>query len=99
MNSDYSKYYTESGRVIGRARMTFRAALLLFALAGLLATAACKGSDSASGQNRARAEARKVKTVPVTQIPVGKSVSVTGTLLAFDQAVVSTKIPGRIAAV
>jgi RND family efflux transporter MFP subunit len=89
----------ESGRRIAREAVTVRGAVVLFALAGLLATAACKGGDSASGQNRARADARRVKTVAVTQIPVGKSVSVSGTLLAFDQAVVSTKIPGRIASV
>jgi RND family efflux transporter MFP subunit len=61
--------------------------------------AGCKGTDSAKGQSNGSKETRKVKTTAVTQIPVGRSVSVTGTLLAFDQAVVSTKIPGRVGSI
>ncbi len=72
------------------------------ALAGFvlfsLAMAACKsgypasqrqGGDSASGP-------RQVKTARVVEMPVGQTVTVNGTLAAYDQTTVSVKVAGRV---
>ncbi|MCA1631851.1 MAG: efflux RND transporter periplasmic adaptor subunit, partial [Acidobacteria bacterium] len=42
--------------------------------------------------------ARQVKVAKVSEMPVGASVQVTGTLAAQDQATVSVKVPGRLRA-
>lgn len=75
-------------------------ALFILVFSGLIVLSGCKSPD-ATAQNRGDAskDPRKVKTAPVEQIPVGKSVQVTGTLLAFDQAVISAKTPGRLAVI
>jgi RND family efflux transporter MFP subunit len=70
--------------------------LFLFLLA--LASSACKSgypairSDVAGGKGAAR----KVKTTQVVEMPVGETVTVNGTLAAYDQTTVSVKVPGRL---
>jgi multidrug efflux pump subunit AcrA (membrane-fusion protein) len=71
-------------------------ALSLFALASI----GCKSDYPASArQPAAGGEAgapKQVRTVQVAETPVGRSVTVTGTLAAFDQATLSAKVPGRL---
>lgn len=81
--------------------------LLLASLAAYaLLFGACKSDYPAGGQQKIAGadgkgggEARQVKVGRVEQIPVGASVSVTGTLAAKDEATLSIKVPGRISAV
>ena len=71
-------------------------AILICAVALL---GACKSDYPAtSRQNRpgeARA-ARQVKTARVEETPFGESVTVNGTLAAYDQTTASVKVPGRL---
>ena len=64
---------------------------------------ACKSEYPAGGQQKppgsGGGEARQVKVALVSEIPVGASVSVTGTLAAQDEATMSVKVPGRLSAV
>ncbi|HEX8351456.1 MAG TPA: hypothetical protein VF611_00925, partial [Pyrinomonadaceae bacterium] len=74
------------------------------AFALLLAVAACKSDYPVSGQQqrgegRGGGEARQVKVGRVEELPVGASVSVTGTLAAQDEATLSVKTPGRVGAI
>jgi multidrug efflux pump subunit AcrA (membrane-fusion protein) len=69
--------------------------LVLSALFGV----ACKSDYPASGRQATpgnKTAAREVKTVPVSQTPVGETVTVNGTLAAYDQTTVSVKVPGRL---
>jgi RND family efflux transporter MFP subunit len=50
-------------------------------------------SASPAGKNAA---ARQVKTERVVEMPVGQTVTVNGTLAAYDQTTVSIKVPGRV---
>jgi RND family efflux transporter MFP subunit len=75
--------------------ITFIAALVLLCLLGV----ACKSDYPSSGRQGApggKAAARQVRTVPVAQTPVGETVTVNGTLAAYDQTTVSVKVPGRL---
>ena len=64
---------------------------------------ACKSDYPASGQQKqpgeGSGEARTVKVARVAEVPVGASVSVTGTLAAQDEATLSVKVPGRLGGV
>jgi RND family efflux transporter MFP subunit len=60
---------------------------------------ACKSDYPTGGRQAApggKSEARQVRTVPVAQTPVGETVTVNGTLAAYDQTTVSVKVPGRL---
>jgi RND family efflux transporter MFP subunit len=76
--------------------------LSLFALcltAVLLASlVGCKSDYPASGRaaNADRNQVRQVKTVQVAETPIGDTVTVNGTLAAYDQATVGTKVAGRL---
>jgi RND family efflux transporter MFP subunit len=91
----------------GNANHSSRAhAFLPVCLATLaLIAGACKSEYPAGGQQKPPGgegrggEARQVKVARVAEIPVGASVSVTGTLAAQDEATLSVKVPGRISAV
>ncbi len=68
-------------------------------LVGLLALAtACKsGYPSAPRQNADNKNAPKqVKTAKVVEMAVGQTVTVNGTLAAYDQTTVGVKVPGRV---
>ncbi|HYP53707.1 MAG TPA: efflux RND transporter periplasmic adaptor subunit [Pyrinomonadaceae bacterium] len=67
----------------------------------LLASASCKSGYPAGAQQSpsggdGRGAPREVKTARVAEMPVGQSVTVTGTLAALDQATVSVKSAGRL---
>src|ERR1051325_11656889 len=69
-------------------------------LAALFLTS-CKSDYQASqrqGQGRPGqgGPARKVKTTAVAETPFGETVTVNGTLAAYDQTTVSVKVPGRV---
>jgi RND family efflux transporter MFP subunit len=92
-------FRVEHLNLLSRAR-----AILLVCLATLvLFFGACKSEYPAGGQQKppggGGGEARQVKVALVSEIPVGSSVSVTGTLAAQDEATMSIKVPGRISAV
>jgi len=65
-------------------------------------SSACKSGYPVSARNTAGAEAREprqVKTARVAEITMERTVTVTGTLAAYDQATVSAKVPGRLASI
>jgi RND family efflux transporter MFP subunit len=64
----------------------------------LIGVAGCKSDYPASGRaaNAERNQARQVKTVQVAETPIGETVTVNGTLAAYDQATVGTKVAGRL---
>src|SRR5712692_8367721 len=74
---------------------------LVFCLiaAFLVSASACKSDYPSSGKAASadsKAPPRQVKTVKVMETPVGQTVTVNGTLAAFDQATISVKVPGRL---
>ena len=79
-----------------RRSKTLACACLLAAIA--LTSAACKSGYPVSAKNSAgeSREPRSVKVSHVTQMPMERAVTVTGTLAAQDQATVSAKVPGRV---
>ncbi|HJQ23263.1 MAG TPA: efflux RND transporter periplasmic adaptor subunit [Blastocatellia bacterium] len=78
--------------------LTFAAALMLAALA--LLNAGCKSGYPVSARNAPEAkETRVVHTAQVSEVPMERAVTVSGTLAAQDQATVSAKVPGRVQAI
>ena len=80
-------------------RLIVAVCLAFFALMNL----ACKSDYPASArQNPAggaaagKGEAKQVRTATVAEMPMGRSLNVTGTLAAYDQATLSAKVPGRL---
>src|SRR6185503_9409408 len=59
---------------------------------------ACKSDYPASGRAASpdNAQPRQVRTARVAETPIGQTVTVNGTLAAYDQATISVKVPGRI---
>jgi RND family efflux transporter MFP subunit len=69
--------------------------ILLFLLA--VSVAACSGASSAAQrQGEASAEARAVNVVRIARTPLDRSVTVTGTLAAEEQVMLSLKVTGRL---
>jgi len=65
----------------------------------LVSIVGCKSDYPASGRAAnadARSQVRQVKTVQVAETPIGETVTVNGTLAAYDQATVGTKVAGRL---
>lgn len=65
----------------------------------ILISAACKSGYPVSARNNVGAEAREphaVKIARVSEVSMEQTVTVTGTLAAYDQATVSAKVPGRL---
>lgn len=64
----------------------------------VLFATACKSGypATASPTGGKNAEARQVKMARVAEMPVGQTVTVNGTLAAYDQTTVSVKVPGRV---
>jgi RND family efflux transporter MFP subunit len=78
-----------------RSSRSLLAACLLAAI--VAGSAACKSGYPVSARNAsAPTESRAVKTAQVAELPMEQAVTVTGTLIAEDQAAVSAKVPGRI---
>jgi RND family efflux transporter MFP subunit len=75
--------------------------LVLFCVAALLlaAAAGCKSDYPASGKAASpdtKSPLRQVKTAKVIEMPVGQTVTVNGTLAAYDRTTVGVKVPGRL---
>jgi RND family efflux transporter MFP subunit len=75
--------------------------LVSFCLAALLlvGTLACKSDYPSSGKAASpdsKPQARQVKTVKVIEMPIGETVTVNGTLAAYDHTTISMKVPGRL---
>ena len=65
----------------------------------LVSLGGCKSDYPASGRAAnadGRSQVRQVKTVQVAETPIGETVTVNGTLAAYDQATVGTKVAGRL---
>ncbi len=85
-------------------RRTLGAVCLLLMSFG---ASSCKSDYPVAGQQKGPGgegrggggEARQVKVARVSEVPVGSSVSVTGTLAAKDEATLSVKVPGRLSAI
>jgi RND family efflux transporter MFP subunit len=71
---------------------------LIFVFLVCLSAVACKSGYPAAqrqaGDNKSAP--RQVKTARVVEMPVGQTVTVNGTLAAYDQTTVSVKVPGRL---
>ena len=71
-------------------------------LAALFLTS-CKSDYQASQRQGQRpgqgGPARKVKTTTVAETPFGETVTVNGTLAAYDKTTVSVKVPGRVSTI
>lgn len=80
--------------------MIYRVLLLVGLLLPIVLTSvACKSDYPVSARNNAGSEAREphaVKIARVSEISMEQTVTVTGTLAAYDQATVSAKVPGRV---
>src|SRR5437667_2467631 len=74
---------------------TFASAALL---AVVFSSAACKSGYPVSARNTPNEskEPRAVKVAQIGEIAMEQTVTVTGTLAAYDQATVSAKVPGRM---
>ena len=62
-------------------------------------SAACKSDYPASGKAASpdsKTQPRQVKTAKVSEMPIGETVTVNGTLAAYDRVTVSMKVPGRL---
>ena len=80
-------------RVCTRAKV-FCLLLLLTAI-----LSACKSDYPSSGKAASpdsKSAPRPVKTAKVIEMPIGETVTVNGTLAAYDHTTVSVKVPGRL---
>jgi len=68
----------------------------LFVFTALISTACKSGYPATASSGPKSATARQVKTARVVEMPVGQTVTVNGTLAAYDQTTVSVKVPGRL---
>ena len=90
-------YFTASNWLahLRRRRVGF---LVGFVFASLVFPA-CKSDYPVGSQQRRAGEAkvaRQVKTARVEETPFGETVTVNGTLAAYDQSTASVKVPGRL---
>lgn len=81
-----------------RSRIT---GLALFSCLTLLpfVSLGCKSDYPASGKAASpdsKAAARQVKTAKVVEMPIGQTVTVNGSLAAYDHTTLSIKVPGRL---
>ena len=73
---------------------------LLLLLAPILS--GCKSDYPSSGKAASpdsKSAPRPVKTAKVIEMPIGETVTVNGTLAAYDHTTVSVKVPGRLQAI
>src|SRR5260221_8197445 len=75
--------------------------LVLFCVLALLAAllSACKSDYPAAGKAASpdnTSPPRQVKTAKVIEMPIGQTVTVNGTLAAYDHTTVGVKVPGRL---
>lgn len=84
-----------SGNVLQSSKRRVLSAAALLALLAFFSTS-CKSGYPVSAKNSPSVEPRQVKTVAVSEVTMERTVTVTGTLAAYDQATVSAKVPGRL---
>lgn len=68
-------------------------------VAAALFSASCKSDYPASGKAASpdsKTQPRQVKTAKVSEMPIGETVTVNGTLAAYDRTTVGIKVPGRL---
>jgi RND family efflux transporter MFP subunit len=84
--------------LVKSASRSFSRAGLFLLFVICLAVVACKSGYPAAQRQGADSKgvARQVKTARVVEMPVGQTVTVNGTLAAYDQTTVSVKVPGRL---
>src|ERR1043166_9709971 len=73
--------------------------LILFAVLALGCFAGCKSDYPSSGKAASpdsKSAPRQVSTAKVTELPIGETVTVNGSLAAYDRVTVGTKVPGRL---
>jgi len=89
-------FFTSSYRSCRRGASVF--ARLFFVSVALLTTACESGYPAAAKQTQVSDKelSRQVKTLTVREIPLERTIAVLGSLAAYDQAVLSTKVPGRV---
>ena len=87
-----------NNRMISSFRILSWSVLIAFLI---LSSAACKSGYPVSAKNAPgeATEARPVKVSAASEISMERTITVTGTLAAFDQATVSAKVPGRLASI
>src|SRR5262249_23465226 len=73
-----------------------RVAALVFIVATSIGLAACKSGNQVAAKGSGATEPRAVKTAPATEVSMERTVPVTGTLAAYEQATLSAKVPGRV---
>ncbi len=81
-----------------RSRTTGLALLSCLSLLPFVSLA-CKSDYPASGKAASpdsKTDARQIKTVKVVEMPIGQTVTVNGTLAAYDHTTLSIKVPGRL---
>jgi RND family efflux transporter MFP subunit len=78
-------------------KILFSAVLTVIVIISV-ATSACNSGYPASSRQAGvnQAPSRQVKTAQVVEMPVGQTVTVSGTLAAYDQTTVSVKVAGRL---
>jgi RND family efflux transporter MFP subunit len=70
---------------------------VLLVVAALISMACKSGYPASTSQGGGKSvPAREVKMARVAEMPVGQTVTVNGTLAAYDQTTVSVKVPGRV---
>lgn len=80
-------------------RQLFRVISFSLAVLFLAAVSGCKSDYPSSGKAASpdsKSAPRQVKTAKVIEMPVGETVTVNGTLAAYDHATVGVKVPGRV---
>ena len=91
MIESFVNFISPPGAVFSRVGLF---SLLLICLVGM----ACKSGYPAGARQGAdnKTAPRVVKTARVVEMPVGQTVTVNGTLAAYDHTTVSVKVPGRL---
>ena len=82
-----------------QSRNRFPLVKLSLILLVLTVLAGCKSDYPSSGKAAApdsKSAPRQVKTATVAEMPIGETVTVNGSLAAYDRVTVSTKVPGRL---
>src|SRR5256884_1760845 len=80
-------------------RVCTRAKVLCLLLLLTAILSACKSDYPSSGKAASpdsKSAPRQVKTAKVAEMPIGETVTVNGSLAAYDRVTVGTKVPGRL---
>ena len=82
-----------------QSRNRFSLVKLSLILLVLTVLAGCKSDYPSSGKAASpdsKSAPRQVKTAAVAEMPIGETVTVNGSLAAYDRVTVGTKVPGRL---